>query len=125
MKLFASDDELTITFERWEIFWALKRKLVIPRADIISLSYAAQYALPVRLLRVMGTDVPGLLWAGRFFGSGQRAFLYVQRPAGFTWSSNPQPMQNVLVITLQNNRYDLVVVSCRQDIGAQLEEWAE
>jgi hypothetical protein len=123
MKFLAEDDKLTITFEGAEIFWALKRRLVIPRSQISDLSWQAQYVLPQRMLRVVGTDLPGILWAGRFFGGGKRFFLYVQRPIGVTWSRNPQPMSNVLVITLRDNRYIQIIVTRQPDIGQQLEAW--
>jgi hypothetical protein len=123
MRFLAEENELTVTFEGWEIFWALKRKLVIPREQIAELSWQPEYVLARRMLRVAGTDVPGLLWAGRFVGGGKRDFLYVQRPSGVTWGGNRQPMKEVLVVDLQNNRYDQVIVSCRPDVGAQLTGW--
>lgn len=123
MRFLAEDDSLTITFEGGEVFWALKRKLVIARSQLTDLSWQPGYVLPQRMLRVIGTDIPGLLWAGRFVGGGQRDFLYVQRPTGVTWSRNPQPMKSVLVLTLRDNRFDQVIVSCRPDIGEQLVTW--
>jgi hypothetical protein len=123
MKFVAEDDSLTITFEGMEIFWALKRKLVVPRSQIIDLAWEAQYVLPQRMLRWAGTDLPSVLWAGRFVGGGKRAVLYVQRPVGVSWSRNPRPMQNVLVLNLRDNRYDQIIVTCQPDIGAQLAAW--
>lgn len=123
MKFLAEDDSLTITFEGAEMFWALKHKLVLPRSQIVDLTWQAGYVLPGRMLRVLGTDIPGVLWAGRFVGGGRRDFLYVQRPVGVTWSRNPQPMNSVLVLNLRDNRYDQVIVSCQPDIGEQLTTW--
>lgn len=123
MKFLAEEAALTITFEGWEVFWALKRKLVIPREQIAELSWQTEYVLPQRMLRVIGTDAPGILWAGRFVGGGKRAFLYIKRPAGLTWGRNLQPMREVLVVELRNNRFDQVIISCRPDIGAQLTGW--
>jgi hypothetical protein len=123
MKFLAEDDKLTITLEGAEMFWALKRRLVIPRSQIAELTWRPQYVLPRRMLRLAGTDIPGLLWAGRFIGGGQRFFLYVQRPVGVTWSKNPQPMSNVLVVTLQGSRYTQVIMTCQPDIGPQLAAW--
>jgi hypothetical protein len=123
MKFLAEDDGLTITFEGAEMFWALKRKLVIPRSQIVGLSWENGYVLPQRMLRLLGTDLPGVLWAGRFVGGGQRSFLYVNRPVGVTWGRNPQPMPNVLVLNLRDNRYDQIIVTCQPDIGSQLADW--
>lgn len=123
MKFLAEEDALTITFEGMEIFWALKRKLIIAREQIVELSWQPEYVLQQKMLRVAGTDVPGLLWAGRFVGGGRRAFLYVQKPVGLTWGRNLQPMREVLVVDLQNNPYDQVIISCRPDIGSQLTGW--
>jgi hypothetical protein len=123
VKFLAEDDGLTITFEGAEMFWALKRRLVVPRTQITDLSWHLEYVLPQRILRLAGTDIPRILWAGRFIGGGKRFFLYVQRPRGVTWSHNPQPMPNVLVITLRDNRYIQIIVTCQPDIGPQLEAW--
>lgn len=123
MKFLAEDDRLTITFEGMEMFWALKRRLVIPRSQITYLHWQAQQQLPQRMLRLIGTDVPGILWAGRFIGGGNRYFLYVQRPTGVTWSRNPQPMRNTLVISLRTGRYEQVIVTCEPEIGTQIEMW--
>lgn len=123
MKFLAEATAMTITFEGLEIFWALKRRLVIPKEQIADLSWQSQYRLQRRMLRLVGTDVPGLLWAGRFIGGDKRAFLYVQRPYGVTWSRNPQPMQDVLVLTLRDNHFDEVIISCQPDIGAELVAW--
>jgi hypothetical protein len=123
VKFLAEDSGLTITFEGAEMIWAVKRKLVLPRSQIVDLRWEAGYVLPWRMLRIIGTDLPWVLWAGRFAGGGHRAFLYVQRPVGVTWGRNPQPMPNVLVLNLRDNRYDQVIVTCQPAIGSQLTDW--
>jgi hypothetical protein len=123
VRFLAEEAVLTITFEGAEILWGLKRRLVIPREQIAELTWQSEYVLPQRMLRVVGTDVPGILWAGRFVGGGKRDFLYVQRPSGLTWGRNPQPMRGVLVLDLHDNHFDQIIVSCRPDIGAQLTSW--
>jgi hypothetical protein len=123
MQFLAEDDKLTITLEGMEVFWALKRRLVMPRSQIADLNWQARLQLPQRMLRLAGTDLPGILWAGRFIGEGNRYFLYVQRPTGVTWSRNPQPMRNVLVISLRAARYAQIMVTCQPEIGAQLQMW--
>ncbi len=123
MKFLAEGDTLTITLEGMEVFWALKRRLSISRSQIIDLNWAAQYVLPRRMLRIAGTDIPSVLWAGRFMGGGVRSFLYVRRPIGVTWGRNPQPMSNVLALQLRDHRYSWVILTCQPEIGSRLVDW--
>jgi len=123
MKFLAEDDRLVVTLEGSEIFFALKRKLVIPRAQIVDLQWLPESTLAGRLWRIGGADIPRMLWAGRFVGGGKRYFLYVRRPQGLSWKRGALQMHNTLTITLQDNFYHQVLLTCDPDIGASLLNW--
>jgi hypothetical protein len=122
MKFIAEDDELTIELQGAEKFWALKSKLVIPRANITDLQWQPNFTAP-RTWRLAGTDLPGNLWAGRFYGSGQKYFLYVHNPRGLTWFRRPSQLQNILSLTTHDYPYAHILLTCQPDIGASLLNW--
>ncbi|HWB39087.1 MAG TPA: hypothetical protein VG604_02480 [Candidatus Saccharimonadales bacterium] len=123
MKFLAEDDQLTVTLEGVEVFFALKRKLVIKRSDIVDLQWQPKFKLDRRLWRIGGADIPRAVWAGRFIGGGKRYFLYIRGPKGLTWSPTPQDLQNILVITIQNSFYHEILLTCAPDIAASLLNW--
>lgn len=125
MKFLAEADNLTVTFEGWEVVWSLKRKLVIPRSQIVDLQWLPETTLAGRLWRIGGADLPRLLWAGRFIGGGKRYFLYLLRPQGLSWARGALQLQHTLSITLQDNFYQQVLLTCDPDTGASLMNWFE
>ncbi|HET8709541.1 MAG TPA: hypothetical protein VFL85_04670 [Candidatus Saccharimonadales bacterium] len=124
MKFQADDDKLTITLEGREVVWALKRKLVIPRAKMTSLTWQPQFLnTRGRLFRV-GTGAPGILYAGSFRGTDGWHFLYLRQPKGWPMFNNGRiSAPNVLEINTENYPYTRIIVSCREDIGASLTNW--
>jgi hypothetical protein len=70
-----------------DVVWALKRRLVINRADIVSVRVAPRKEVVSLLrLRLYGSFVPGLLCAGTFsvgkkagLPRGSRAFMSIYR----------------------------------------------
>jgi hypothetical protein len=126
MKFLAEDDKLTVSFEGLEIFWAFRRRLVIPRAAITSLNWMPQFSYQGnRFFRLGGVGLPGLLYAGNFRAvGGDWYFLYVSRPRGIHWlSGGPFTALNTLDIVTQDYRYGRIMISCRPDIGAGLMNW--
>jgi hypothetical protein len=121
MKLQLSDDALTIALEGWERAWALRRRVVIPRAKIV---HAEWHAEPFELhawLRLFGTAVPGVIAAGTFYGQGMKQFLYLRRPRGW-WHAMAT---NVLVLDLHDMFYRRVVLSCVEADAAHVIAWAK
>src|SRR5580700_10249332 len=88
MQIITDSQSLTIQFEGLEQFWAFRRKLVVPKTSIVSIKWYEAFASEQRLLRVAGTGIPHTLSAGRFMGSGQRAFLYIRGARGLRRAAN-------------------------------------
>ena len=120
MKLELNEDALTIALEGWERVWALRRRLIIPRGNIV---HAEWHGEPFEIhagLRLAGTVLPGVLAAGTFCGQGMKQFLYVRRPRGWRRAS----AANVLVIDLHDMFYHRVLLSCGQAEAARVVAWA-
>lgn len=125
MKFFAEDDRLIITFQGWEVLWALRRTLVIPRDCISDIEWSPQYTYPDWLVRVGGTGAPGILYAGNFRSSNNGwYFLFLRQPRGWEWPFRKGiTAQNVLVITAHDYRYKQLLFTATPEIGASLTNW--
>jgi len=124
MKFMPNDDSLTIEFQGGEMLLALKRRLVIPRENIVDLKWLPEYDYQGMLLRIGGTGMPKVLYAGRFFDvrTKERLFLYVRRPESFKFSGSVAGA-NMLVIKTNDFPYAEVLLTCEPDIGASLMNW--
>lgn len=124
MKFIAGADDLTIKLEGMEQVFALKRRLVLPKKDIADIQWTAEFADKDRTLRIGGAGVPGTLLAGRFrdLNTGEKLFLYVNKPKGINILSGFSA-QNVLIVTMLDGRYSQIIMTCQADIGARLTAW--
>jgi hypothetical protein len=82
MKLQLSEDVLTIVLEGWERLWALRRRVIVPRAKIVHAEWHGEAFEIHAALRLFGTAVAGVIAAGTFYGQGMKQFLYLRRPRG-------------------------------------------
>jgi hypothetical protein len=124
MKFLAEDDNLTITLEGWEVLLGLKRKLIIPKTNIMNLTWQPKFVHRGSLFRVVGTGFPGVLYAGRFHANGQRAYLYMKKPRGMSWTADGLvEAPNMLVIAIEDFRYPLVLISSTPEVGDRLTSW--
>ena len=123
MKFIAEDDTLTIKLEGWEVFFGLKRELVIPRGSITSLEWHEDFIFDKKIWRTFGSGIVGVLYAGHFRGGGVRYFLYVRRPLGITWLNGNFRAQNVLLITTQDYAYKQIILTSDEAIAAGLINW--
>ncbi|MEO6513748.1 MAG: hypothetical protein ABIR37_03600 [Candidatus Saccharimonadales bacterium] len=124
MKFVADQDMLTITLEGWEVLLGLKRKLIIPRASITNLTWQPEFVHRGSLFRVVGSGLPGILYAGYFRANGKRAYLYAKKPRGMSWTADGMvTVPDALVITTENYYYPLIVVSSTPEIGERLTDW--
>src|SRR5262245_43620348 len=121
MKLELSEDALTIVLERWERLWALRRRLIIPRAKVVHAEWRREPFAIQAGLRLAGTAVPGGLAAGTFFGQGMKQFLYLRRPQGWRRAT----AANVLVFDLHDMFYQRVLLSCTEAEAARAIAWAK
>lgn len=124
MKFLAETESLTITLEGAEMLWGLKHKLVVPRDKIIDLMWLPEFNTSNLLLRINGSNVPGLILAGNFrdVTSKETLFVYLQHPKGFTLSRTLHD-SNILHITLHDYIYAEILVSCDPETGAGLMNW--
>ena len=82
-----TSQSLIISLTGLDVVWALKRRLVINRVDIVSVNVAPRKeVVSILRLRLYGSFVPGLLYAGTFNVSkkagmpgGSRAFMSMHR----------------------------------------------
>jgi hypothetical protein len=121
MKLETSEDTLTVALEGWERVWALRRRVIIPRAKIV---HAEWHPEPFEIhasLRLAGTGLPGVIAAGTFYGQGMKQFLYLRGPQG--WAR--KTIENVLVLDLHDMFYHRVVLSCPQAEAARVIAWVK
>ena len=121
MKLELSEDALTIVLEGWERLWALRRRLIIPRAKVVHAEWRGEPFTIHAGLRLAGTAVPGVLAAGTFFGQGMKQFLYLRRPQGWRRAT----AANVLVFDLLDMFYHRVLLSCTEAEAARVIAWAK
>jgi hypothetical protein len=121
MKLHLSDDALTIALEGWERVWAVRRRVVIPRAKIVHAEWHPEPFDVHAGLRLAGTSVPGVLAAGTFYGQGMKQFLYLRRPQGWGGRS----ATNVLVLDLHDTFYHRIVLTCAEEDAARVTAWSK
>lgn len=123
MKFIAEDDLLTVKLQGMEMLLGFKRRLVIPRGDIINLEYQPDFVFRGKLWRMAGSGIPGVLYAGHFRADGSNYYLYLLRPVGVGWVNGVVQAQSVLVITTQDYAYRQVLLTCDPDIAAGLLDW--
>jgi len=128
------DDSLTIIFEGAERFWAIKRKLVVPKTDIVRAIWEEQVAIPRAELgwRIGGANLPGILAAGRFWGTGGKNFVYLNHPStehGGMWQLPVNrgatiSFQHVLELELRNQPYYRYLFTVdKPDIAERIIAW--
>jgi hypothetical protein len=92
-------DRLHLEVEAWDKLWAIRSQLDIPLAHVTAVRADPE---PARGwwhgLRLMGTQVPGLLTAGTFYEHGGMVFYDVHDP------------EKTIVIELAHERYQRLVV---------------
>lgn len=87
VRIEVTSQSLIVSLTGLDVVWALKRRLVINRADIVSVRVAPRKEVVSLLrLRLYGSFVPGLLCAGTFsvrkragLPRGSRAFMSIYR----------------------------------------------
>jgi hypothetical protein len=90
-------------------FWALKSSLEIPLQHLAGVRADAEIARGWwHGLKLIGTDLPGVLWAGTFYQHGKRIFWDVHNP------------ENTIVIELTHEKYAELIVEVA-DPGAAVE----
>ena len=108
--LTVAEGKLVLNVRGMDKFWALKSTLEIPLEHIAGVRADPKIARGWwHGLKLIGTDLPGVLWAGTFFQHGKRVFWDVHNP------------DNTIVIDLRDERYgQLVVEVADPDAAVQL-----
>lgn len=124
MKFIAEEDALTIKLQGMEMVFSLKRRLVLPRANMVELLWTPEYNFHDLLLRLAGTGVPRVMYAGHFrdVDTKENVFLYLRLPKGLRVNRTMSDA-NVLAVTMRDYPYGKVFVTCRPDIGQALVKW--
>lgn len=116
------DDSLTIELQGGEQFWALKRKLVVPRSSITGIKWHQTLIIPRREVGFrFGTAIPGGLWAGHYYARGSKNFLYVNRTRGLLGDIT---MAHVLVFDLSDYDFQRLFLTVdNPDMAEKLIAW--
>jgi len=122
MKFNIDDDILTIQLQGAEQVWAIKRQVVVRRANIVLAQWHEVLAVPRGELGWrFGTAIPGGLWAGRFTARGAHNFLYVQRTSGIFGTIG---MNHVLVLDLRDSEFQRLYLTVDDpDMAGKIIAW--
>ena len=94
-----SGDVLIVGIRGADRLWALKNRLEIPLAHVTGVGSAQTEARKwLHGVRLVGTEVPGVVTAGRFYSNGQWEFWDVHHP------------DKAIGIDLRDERYHRLVV---------------
>ncbi len=99
MDLSIAEGKLTLHIRGADKLWALKSTLEIPLVHITSVRADPEVARGwYHGIRMLGTNVPGVIAAGTFYQDGKRVFWDVHHP------------EKTIVIDLHDERYNELVV---------------
>lgn len=117
MKITVSPDGLEVEMEGWEVLWALRRRLMIPKQAISNIEYIDEkppqnFAWP--FIKFPGTVLPKVLMAGTFVKPGEKDF----------WMLRVRH-EGVLRITTAPGsfNYSRVLLSCDADTANDIGRW--
>lgn len=111
MRIFTQNDSLVVEFHGAEVFWAFKKRIVIPFDNLTSLELRETWQWPATgtPLRTGGTFVPKTLMAGRYRVEGQQYFAYVRLRKGSGFGT--VEADSVAVITTNDYPYRQIFLS--------------
>jgi hypothetical protein len=124
MRFRIDDDRLTITLEGIEVFWTLKRKLVVPRSHVVQAVWTEDFVISRGELGFrFGSVIPGYLFAGTFVGATHgRSFLYMEHARGLLQHIGAP---HILQLQLRDQPYDRILVTVDDAAMAdQIVAWA-
>ena len=100
-------DRLNFDVEGWDKLWTLRSQLSIPLAHVSDVSIDPDAARGWwHGLRLMGTQVPGLITAGTFYQSGGMVFYDVHDP------------ERTIVLELDHETYERLIVEVENPADA-------
>ena len=92
-------DQAMFEVEGFDKLWALRSRLQLPLAHIVSVeANAEQVGRWWHGFKILGTDAPGLFGAGTFYYHGELVFWDVHDPA------------NAIILSLDHERYKKLII---------------
>jgi hypothetical protein len=120
MTLTSFKDTICLEFHGSEQIWALRAKISIPSSTINDIRFETVFKDWCKWeVRMPGTGAPKLLIAGSYWTEEGWDFLYVRKPGGFY----KPPLNNVLVIETNQNRYKRLIVSSDKSESERIIKW--
>ena len=117
VRIEVTSQSLIVSLTGLDVVWALKRRLVIDRRDIVSVKLMERKeAIKLLKFRLWGSYLPGAVCAGTF-SVGKKAGL----PPGSRAFCSVYRASQVLVITTSNTRPGLVVLEAETPEQLQLD----
>lgn len=111
---------ICIEFHGSEQVWALRAKISIPTETIKDIRFEPTFQDWRKWeVRMPGTGAPKLLLAGSYWTEEGWDFLFVRKPGGFY----KPPVDNVLVIETNQNRYKRLIVSSDKTESGRMIKW--
>lgn len=96
-----SPDRVDVRLRGFNRFWAFKRELSIPMANVKDATYVPYAPGFIGGLRWPGTAIPGVMTAGTYLSRGSKSFFAVHRG------------ENALVLELDDWKYRRVIVDTK------------
>jgi hypothetical protein len=107
VKITVQDDRLHMDVQSWDQLWAMRGHLDIPLAHITGVRADPEAARGWwHGIRLLGTQVPGLLTAGTFYEQGGVVFYDVHKP------------ENTIIIELSHERYRRLIIEVEDPAAA-------
>jgi hypothetical protein len=107
IKLSIEGDRLHMDVDSWDRLWSMRSHLDIPLAHVTAVRADPEAARGWwHGIRLMGTQVPGLLTAGTFYEQGGIVFYDVHDPG------------NTIVLELSHERYERLIIEVENPAAA-------
>lgn len=99
VEISVADKSLHLEVQGWDKLWAFKSSLTIPLQHVRSVRADPEAVRKWRGgIRLLGTQLPGVITAGTYYKRGQRIFWDVHKP------------ENTIVLELTDDRYDQLII---------------
>ncbi len=110
---------LTVQLDGWERLAAFRSQISVDRAQITAVNWHERYRDPGRALRVAGTALPKVVYAGHFRRAGQREFWFLRGARGFRITE----ADSVLEVETTDPKCTRLLLSMSSDESERLTAW--
>lgn len=120
MRVTTRSKTLVIQLEGMECVYALRRKLVVPKSSIVSVTWQPEFTDWRRPeFRLPGSFLPGAIIAGSFYTKQGWDFIYSTKPRGWTHPT----LSGVMVVETNKKRYARVIVGVPESMAKEVATW--